>query len=215
MVLSYEVRPEIASEVHSALTAALSRGEVLQPLGRVTLMPSGRLLVTAPASVQAGVGHIVDEVAKSAPAPTPTLRFDSWTVTATPGATVNVSADLAEIEPALAVIRKTKGPASFQLLEKLSTVTRAGHTSEVRGARSQLEVQASLRQGEDKQQLVTARLEIATNAVWGQPGTGVSLEAQAEMRPGELLVVGQSALSGAPNAPRTDSQVYYIVRATL
>jgi hypothetical protein len=210
---TYEVAPEIASELRSALTSAFLR-EPLMPLGRVNLLPNGRLLVTAPESLQAGVRRLIREIGAKGPGPTPAIRFETWIVAATPGALAQPSADLAEIEPALAVIRRNKGELRFSLLEKLSTVARAGHEgSEVRGASARMEVQATLRNAGGDQPVVAAKLEIAVQETWGRPGSGVSLEAQTELRPGELLVVGQS--SGPQDTAGRDSQVYYVVRATL
>src|SRR5580700_10151620 len=45
---SYDVRPEIANEVVSALRTALAGGASTAPAGRVTLSPTGQLLVSAP-----------------------------------------------------------------------------------------------------------------------------------------------------------------------
>ena len=213
---SYEVPRELVSELHRALGSALWRGQDVAPLGQVTLLPNGHLLVTAPASVQAGVHRIIGEIRESKPGPTPTIRFDAWIVAATPGAAMQEPDALAEIEPALAVIRKAKGSMNFRLLEKLSTLTRSGHDeSEVKGALSQMKIQASLRKAAGDQQVVAARVEIGFGSAWGNPANSVSLDAEAELPPGELLVVGQSAMAAPVNGPKPDAQVYYILRATL
>jgi hypothetical protein len=215
---SYEVPQEIAAELRSTLATALWRGNDQPALGQIALMPNGQLLVTAPVSVQSGVRRIIREIAESKPVATPTIGFDVWIVTAVPGGDGKVSAALGEIEPALAVIRKTKGPLAFDLVEKLSTVTRAGLSeSKVRGATAGLEVQASLRKAEDNQQVVAAKLKLAINATQTQILTGTmrQLEAQIELRPGELLVVGQSAAGAVRDDAKADAQVYYIARATL
>lgn len=208
---TYSAPPEIAGEVRSALSAALAGNPALKPLGRVTLMPNGRLVVTAPQSIQRGVRRIIDDIIQNKPAPTPTIGFDVWVVTATPGAAVT-AADLAEVEPALAVIRESRGPLAFALLEKLSTKARSGEEeSHVRGKNAELEVGASLRKGTNNDSLVAAKLRVV---VW-QGKTPMHLEAHTEIRPGELLVAGQSALGGTPSTGGPDKQIYYIVRATL
>jgi hypothetical protein len=213
---SYQVSPEISSEVRQALANALWRGDKEAPLGQVTLMPNGQLLVTAPATVQRGVARIIDDIAAIKPAPTPTIGFDLWIVTGTPagstqrGATAQGEA-LPEIEPALAAIREAKGAQTFELLEKLTISTRSGQDdSSIRGAAAQMKVRSSLRKGADGQPLVAAKLQLA---IFGQ-GVMSQLEAQSEMRPGELLVVGQSAY-GTVTSPKSDRQLYYIVRASL
>lgn len=209
---NYAVPPEIAEEVSRALSGALWRGQNDPPIGAVTLMPNGRLVVTAPASVQRSVSRIIDDITENKPGPTPAITFDVWVVTATAGGNPQTPEALAEVGPALEVIRKAKGPQAFELLEKLSTVARTGRdSSDVHGARSSMKVDASLRRAEDNQQLVAAKLRIGINGL----GWNSGLEAQTEMRPGELLVVGQSALGSPMGAPPSNKQVYYIVRATL
>jgi hypothetical protein len=209
---SYAVPPEIGEEVTNALAGALWRGESTPPIGQVRRLPNGRVLVTAPASVQNSVGRVIDDIIKNKPGPTPTIAFDMWVVVASPGEASPISGALADIAPALGAILKATGPAKVELLEKVSTAARAGgRPSQVHGARANMQVQASLRSAEDGQQLVAAELRLGVTGF----GWNSSLEAQSEMHPGELLVAGQSALGSEPGTPPTNKQIYYILRATL
>jgi hypothetical protein len=213
---SYEVKPEIAEEISNALRATLAGGKDGVPYGRVTLSPSGELLVTAPPSVQKGVAKILEDIASQQPTPTPTIRFEAWLVAASPGDRVD-SPNLKELEPALRAVEESRGSMRFELVEKLSTQVRSGQNSEIQGQRSTMEVNTSLRRDSKDQPLIAARVELHLlnfspgyfNPT-GQGGPG--LEAQTEMRPGELLVVGQSSLSDK-SAP--ERELYYIVRAAL
>lgn len=211
---SYEVPAEIATEVQGALVYVLSRGASEASLGRVSLLPNGHLVVTAPASVQAGVSHILQQIGDTRPTPTPTIGFDLWVVTATPGPAAQASDALEEIEPALAAIRTARGPLTFELLEKLSTATRSGHEpSSVHGASSRMQIRASLRKGEQDQPMVAAELHASVLAGFN---TLTEFKAATEMRPGELLVIGQSALADQRSGSgSTSTQVYYILRASL
>ncbi len=210
---SYEVPAEISSEVRSTLEQAFWQGQVLPPLGRVTMLPNGDVLVTAPEKVQEGVKRILDEVADKKPGPTPSIHFDLWVVTATTGADAPIAGDLSEIEPALTALRQSKGAVNFQLLEKLSTLARAGEESDIRGAAARMEVNASLRKDDQGQPTVAAKVEIQ---VMGGIATPVEIEARTEMRPGELLVIGQSAVTDPRRgAGVANAQIYYILRARL
>ncbi len=209
---TYSVPSEIAHEVQNALAGALWRGETTSPLGRVTALPNGNLLVTAPESVQKGVSRIIHDITENKPGPTPTIGFEMWVVTAAPGEGSQVPDGLTEVAPALGAIQKAKGPLKFELLEKVSTAARAGgDQSRVTGAQTNMEVQASLRTAGENKQVVAAELRLGVSGF----GWNSSLRAQSEMRPGELLVVGQSALGTRPNTPPSNKQIYYIVRATL
>jgi hypothetical protein len=217
---SYEVKPEVAVEISNALRMALSTGKDGAPYGQVTLSPNGQLLVTAPPSVQQGVAKILEDIATRKPPSTPTIRFEAWLVAAAPGERVD-SPNLKELEPALRAVEESKGSMRFELLEKLSTQVRSGQRSEIQGQRSTMEVNTSIRRDSKDQPVIAARIELqllpssagefnSSNVF--TPGRGSGLEAQTEMRPGELLVVGQSSLSDK-SAP--DRELYYIVRAAL
>lgn len=209
---SYAVPPEIGEEVANALAGALWRGDSAPPIGQVRRLPNGRLLVTAPASVQNSVGRIIDDIIKNKPGPTPSIGFEMWVVTAGPAEGAQGNEGLAEVSSALEVIRKAKGPMRFELLEKIQTTAKAGEgNSQVSGARARMQVKASVRTAEDGKAVVAADLQLGVSGfAWES-----SLRAQSEMHSGELLVVGQSALGSQPGTPPTNKQLYYIVRATL
>jgi hypothetical protein len=213
---SYEVKPEIAVEISNALRATLAGGKDRAAYGQVSLSPSGQLLVTAPPSVQQGVAKILEDIASRQPPPTPTIRFEAWLVAASPGERVD-SPNLKELEPALRAVEESKGSLRFELVEKLSTQVRSGQSSEIQGQRSTMEVSTSLRRDSKDQPLIAARIEL--HLLNFSPGYfnptghgGPGLEAQTELRPGEMLVVGQSSLSDK-SAP--DRELYYVVRAAL
>jgi len=219
---SYDVRPELASEISSALGRSLAGGKDKDgiPYGQVTLSPNGQLLVTAPPSVQRGVAKVLEDIEAREPLPTPTIRFEAWLVAASPGNHVD-SPNLEELEPALHAVEQSRGSMHFELLEKLSTQVRSGQGSKIEGQRSTMEVNTSLRSNGKDQPLVAARVglqlmpssagEYNSSNVF-TPGRGTKLEAQTEMRPGELLVVGQSSL---PDKSSPARELYYIVRASL
>ncbi len=209
---SYEVSPEIAVETSNALQAALAGGR-----GQVGLSTSGQLLVTAPPSVQHGVEQTLKDIAARKPPPTPSIRFEAWLVTASPGEP-NDSPNLKEVEPALRAVKEAKGSMHFELLEKLMMQVRTGQRgSTIQGQRATLEVNASLRRDSKDQPIIAAQLEMRFVAMRLQPtevsfGGPPNLKAQTELRPGELLVVGQSNLADKSGS---DRELYYIVRATL
>src|SRR6185503_4358604 len=108
VVRSYAVAPGIAREVTSALSDSLMLSGA-----RVSLLPDGRVVVTASESVQQGVEQLLADVAAQKPTPTPTIHFEAWLVSAVPGAASDEPA-LAEVAPALADIQKSRGPQRFK-----------------------------------------------------------------------------------------------------
>jgi len=209
---SYSVAPEIAGELKNALQ------EALPPVTtHVSSTSDGHILVTAPEALQEGIRSLIADVAAKKPAPTPTIRFEAWLVTAVPatGAPDNEQG-LAELRPALAEIQKTKGPLRFELIENLALQARAGNNdNSVQGARASLDVEPTIRYDAKGEPLIAARIKFRLVPRSGAPFMGGgSLKALAELHPGQLLVIGQSTLQSEKPTER-DSQIYYIVRASL
>jgi hypothetical protein len=153
------------------------------------------------------------------------MLFEAWIVTASPAASApggnDASADpqrLKEIEPALAAIRESRGPMRFELVEKLATQARSGSgDSQVRGRRAQMRVTPTIRLGEKDTPVVSAvfRIEFIRPRPSDPPGFEGEIQSMAELKPGQLLVVGQSSGIGGGPGMTPDSDVYYIVRASL
>ena len=215
VIRTYPVAPEIQGEMKLALIEALGTSE-----WRVSLPADGLLLVNAPESVQTGVQGILAEVAARKPAATPAIHFEIWLVSATPGTAVkaNNGPGLVEIGPALADIQKAQGPLHFDLLEKLALQARAGDDdSQIQGVHAGMRVTPTVRHDSKGDPVIAAKINVqiiraaSTIPTAGPPG---SLKALVELRPGQLLVIGQSSLTAGPNAD-TPAQMYYIVRASL
>jgi hypothetical protein len=217
-IRTYPVAPEIAGEMKSALADALVNSS-----WRVSLPAEGLLLVNAPESVQTGVQGILAQVAANKPAPTPAIHFEIWLVSAAPGkpATADNGAGLGEVRPALADIQKTQGPLHFELLEKLALQARAGNEdSQIQGAHATMRITPTVRHDSKDDPVIAARINVQVTATAppqfpptvSNPG---SLKALVELRPGQLLVIGQSSLTARPIADSTPAQMYYIVRASL
>ena len=206
---SYVVQGDHADEVRNALQSALRGTEDDKSyLGRVTLAPNGQLIVTAPESIHRGVENLINDVLAYSPGPTPTIKLEAWFVR---GSNASGASDgtLAEVQPALTAITEAQGISQFQLIEKLTIHARAGHEGDVQGARAAMRAEPTLRRLGKEQAAVFSKLSLWLNR------SGARLNAEMEMKPGELLVLGQSAY--APDgAPTSDNQMlYYIVRATL
>src|SRR5262249_9734710 len=114
----------------------------------------------------------------------------------------------------------------FDLIEKLALQTRAGDEDvEIQGARASLRITATVRADAKDQPVVAAKINLRLGGRGG-PESG-ALKGLAELRPGELLAIGQSSLTdklwqfpSPTDKLSTDSsagaqQLYYIVRASL
>jgi len=207
-VRSYNVRPELAGEIRNALSGAL------EPMYRVSVASSGQLLVAAPPNVQQGVEEFLQQVAARKPSAAPSVHVEAWFVTASPGARSD-SLTIKELEPALHALEQSKGPTRFELLEQLSTQAQSGgQSSDVQGAHASMQVGVTVLHDSQDHPVVTAQLKLRASLAGMTPVPGMpGITAQTELRPGELLVLGQSSVSDRGGS--TDRQLYYIVRATL
>lgn len=208
---SYSVAPEIAGELKDALR------EALPGFTQVGQTPDGHIVVTANESLQKGVQDLIADVAAKKPAPTPTIRFEVWLVTAVPAAGApDDESGLTELRPALAEIQKAKGPLRFELIENLALLARAGNgVNGVRGARASLEITPTVRYDAKGEPLIAARVHVQLlNRPDINPYGDGSLKALTELRPGQLLVIGQGTVPAKSSVDR-NSQIYYIVRASL
>lgn len=215
-IRSYPVAPEIAGEMRSALAEALSTST---ERGRVSLTSDGRLVVTAPESLQRGVEGVLAQVAAKQPAATPSIHFEIWLVSATTGAATKSEngPGLVELGPVLADLNKSQGPLQFDLIEKVALRARAGdNESEIQGANFGVRVTPTVRHDSKGNPVVAARIDLRVNPPFSGPGIPRSLKALVELLPGQLLVLGQSGLPGKPDGDAMSrAQVYYIVRASL
>jgi hypothetical protein len=216
VIRSYAVAPEIAREMKFAL------GEAVGPPWRVNVVGDGLLLVSGPESVQSGVQSILATVAAKKPAPTPAILFEIWLISASSGtaATPNNVSGLTEVGPALAEIRKAQGPLHFDLVEKLALQARAGdEDSQIQGAYASMRFTPTVRHDDAGNPVIAAKfnVQVIPRANSFPPTVTLpgSLKALVELRPGQLVVIGQSSLTSRPIADTTPAQMYYIVRASL
>jgi hypothetical protein len=210
-IRTYPVRPEIAHELQSALNEALSSSTG----GRANVTSDGFLVVTARESAQDGVQALLREVNQKKPEATPSIHFDVWLVSGTPvtGAAAENRPGLMEVAPALASIQKSAGPQRFELIERLALQARPGdEESQMQGAFTDLRVVPTVRRDPKGEPLIAAKINVRyTPRGTNQGPTQGTLKALTELRPGELLVIGQSSLAGT----EPTAQMYYIVRASL
>jgi hypothetical protein len=205
-------------ELASKVAASLRKGD--DTLGRVTSFGDGTLVVTAPASLQKGVGELMERLARAGPAtpaPTLTVTIDYWLVLGQPAAGPEGAAagqpdakGLSEVAPALEEIRKAQGPMRFRLLEKQRLTSLVpGDPSRMRGRYA--EVDQDVRTLGSGQVLADVRIGVESARI----ATRVKLE------PGKLIILGESGFRGGsipgvdPTGKAEDLMIYYVLSADI
>lgn len=169
--------------------------------GRADVTPDGRLLVLAPEAVQEGVKGFVASIAKAGSKGPEAVTLTYWVVTGVAGAEQKEPMP-AELEGALAEVRKADGPQAFTLVERLSLSSGSGEWAKLMGRDTSVDQWVTATEHD-----VTADLRLE------RPGQRVST--RVRLAPGKLVVL---AASGAPKDSKDQNEppktVLFIVKAT-
>jgi hypothetical protein len=182
------------------------------PPGRVEPTPDGRMIVLAPAGLQAGIRRFLDSLAGRPPAPPPVgVRLEYWFVVGVPGPAVDVPAALGEVKDALAEVARTQGPMSFRLVERLELGTLADEEGHVEGRIARVNQEVAIAEGA---LVADLSLELRTSGI----------KTRVQLKPGQTLVLGEAGVdpaelerNGVPPLPTpSDGAVLlYVVRGTV
>lgn len=128
---AYEVPPETTHDVQRALIDSFTVGSN-KYIGNVGVVAPGKLVVTAPASLQDSIGTSLGKVAKVSSGTDKPLQLNVhfWSVDAVPGPGADTSP--AELKDALAQARATLGDIHFSLQDQMGGVAGTGQMVEQR-----------------------------------------------------------------------------------
>jgi len=186
-----------AEQLRDRLRGSLSTGG--QDFGTILTYPDGSLVVTAPASVQAGVEALIERMKASGPSTMSepkTVAIDYWLVVGRPDAAGTKSGevedrDLRELSTALEQIQEFQGPLAFRVLEKLRlTSASSGGPSRMTGRFAQVE-QRVLLGPESSNELPWRRYAFADIRI-DLPGH--SIATRVKLDTDSKIVLGQTGL---------------------
>ncbi len=167
-------------------------------VGRVDVGPDGRLIVLAPESVHEGVKALVASVVSKGIKEPETVTLSYWVVVGTPGADQPQPMP-AELEPALAEVKKAEGALGFTLIEKLTVSSLSGERGDLNGRDTSVE------------QYVT-NVDDALTADLRLERFGQRIRTRVRLAAGKVVVL---ASSGTPTKEPGDAakRVFFIVKA--
>ncbi len=202
---TYDVPAGAAQEAVSLLNAVIPNTAG----GRARLGPDGRVVVVADASVQAGVGPMLSQLAAANLTPTPRVKMDVWLVFGVPAEDTSIPRSLHPLTDTLTELVQAQTPMTFTLVEALSIRGESGEHAEAEGLRLKMEQTVSVR-GD----VVVADLNL-------QPRGGGKIETRVQLQPGQILVLGETGVdpsawqADAPTGSTGPLMLYYIVRPTI
>jgi hypothetical protein len=203
---TYSVPAGYESQVPSMLRAALG-GE---GMGRVSVGPTGTILVLALPSVQRGVEAFLaelDQAGAPPPGPRPVL-LSYWIVlgVAAPQASESrIAGDpaLGEVEHALGEIVRAQGPQRFKLLERIQLTSVGDEWAQASG--NQVRVRQRATHIGD---VVLSDIQINLH--------GHQLETQVKLQPEQVAVLAQTGVGDwARSSEFRAENVYYIVASRI
>ncbi|MBI5546213.1 MAG: hypothetical protein HY901_20170 [Deltaproteobacteria bacterium] len=208
----YDVPQGTARDLRNSLNFALQgegsgKESAEAAFGRASLAPDGRLVVLAPEAIQRGVAALADQASKKPSAIPARTDLTYWFVLgkrsagSAPGE-AQVPAGLAEIKPALDEIMNAQGPMHFRQLEQLRLSTISGDHGDVTGKEAWVRQDLTVHGG-----VVLARLGLRLGSK--------SLDTTVQLKPGQLMVLGQSGWRNSEGKEDEEQTLFYVIRADV
>jgi hypothetical protein len=182
---------EIAEAIRHVINAQCTSGPTPNPVTNTSmcsaeLLPTGQLLVEAPASSQAQVATVLKAIAARNAAPTPRVTLQYWVIYGAPGKPAGADAALEPLGAVVQQLERAHSELAFSLLDTTSLTTQAGSSSGAHGG--SLNIDQNLRASGDNLDLA-ARIEFAPRPLL--PDLNVNLNVSVTVKKGEFVVLGE------------------------
>jgi len=179
---------EIADALGRVLTAQCTSGPkdtvTNQSMCKVELLPTGQLLVEAPAASQAQVAAALKAIGARTAAPTPRVTLQYWVIYGAPGKPAGPDGQLPTA--VLQQLERAHSDLSFSVLDTVSLTTQPGGVGVARGGSLSID-QGTHSSGADLD--LNTHLQFAPRALF--PDLNVDLRVSVTMKRGEFVVLGE------------------------
>jgi hypothetical protein len=201
----YDVPKGTARALNHTLQDAFWSGDASknQSIGHPSITPDGRLLVLAPANIQANVQTLIDGVAKQPPVARGQLvELRYWFLLAKPAATPQPSPPgVGDIQPALDEIIRSQGPQTFTI----------GHMVRLSSMDQDDWAVTKSDDFEVKQRLI----EVDDGSYFEldlRYSKDVKLQTHVRLTPDRIVVLGAVGPNAVLDKATPDTTLYYVVR---
>jgi hypothetical protein len=190
----YDLDAKNAKEIADALSRVLDGQCKVVPnnvastapgMCRVELLPTGQLLVGAPATLQTQVGAVIKAIAARDAAPSPRVAVQYWVIYGAPGKG-GTDAALKPLDAVVQQLARAHPDLGFSLLDTTSLMTQSGSSGGARGGTLNVD-QTPRASGDDLD--LAARIEYAPKPI--VPDLNVSLSVRVNIKKGEFVVLGE------------------------
>lgn len=179
---------EIAEALGHVLTAQCTsnNGATNPGMCRVELLPTGQLLVEAPAASQAQVAAVLKAITARSAAPAPRATLQYWVIYGAPGKSDASDGSLKPLNAVVQQLKRVHGELGFSVLDTVSITTQSGTSGGSRGG--SLNVNETLHASGDDLDL-SASLQFAPRPLFGD--LNVNLSVSVTIKRGEFVVLGE------------------------
>jgi hypothetical protein len=162
---------------------------------KVELLPTGQLLVGAPAALQAQVASVVKAIAARDAAPAPRVTVQYWVIYGAPGKPSAADASLQPLDAVVQQLERTHAGLGFSVLDSTSLVTQSGSSGSAHGG--SLNIDQTVRASVDDLAL-SAQIGFARRPVIQ------SLNVNVTIKRGEFVVLGERTAEPGQDESRKD-----------
>jgi hypothetical protein len=205
---------EVSEAIGRVLTAQCASGPKdtvsNQAMCRAELLPTGQLLVEAPAASQAQVAAVLKTIAARNAGATPRVTLQYWVLYGEPGKPDAADASLKPLNPVLQQLERVHGELGFSVQDTASITTQSG-TSAIAGG-GPLQINQRVHASGDA-------VDLAAQISFTRAPLSQSLNVTVTIKRGEFLVLGERTASepGKPDkAEQSDKSeklgtLFYVV----
>ncbi len=202
---TYTVAPEYGDELKGVLQGMFNQGGDVPRLGTVRLPREGLVVVTAPASMHAGIEEIIASLGSVAPTPPPTIQITYWAVQGEVADETVWPGRLEHLREALDAMAEVDGPMNFTLQEKIVLNSLSGSYASTDGPYFSV------------QQTATSHNGVIHAKIYIRKGPRMELRTTVRLDPGQLMVLEQAGFTtmvqAAPELAQTST--YLILQAEV
>ena len=202
-----EIADAIGRALEKQCVSVLQNGNALNAC-HVELLPTGQLLVAAPAASQSEVSAVLKAIAARDAGPTPRVTLQYWVIYGTPGKPDAADSALRPLGPVLQQLERVHGQLRFSVEDTASITAQAGTSASAVGGALQISqrVGANGDNVDVTAQISFARRPAATHAVTGLD-VRQNLDVSVTIKRGEFVVLGERT-AGESNE---HGMLFYIV----
>ncbi len=203
VLTTYDVPRGYESRVEDVLNRVFWRDDNVPPLGRARQGAPGSVIVAAPQVVQADVRGVIDRLNQLDPsvAEPRNVKLSYWMVGGSRAASVDTSALPTAIAPAMAEVAAQEGPMAYRVLFRESLLSLDGARAQATGPEFRIDQLASISPAGH----VVAEVGINVQG-------GVETRTQVQLAPGQVLVLGHTAVGGDGGPPGSSDVLFYVLR---